>query len=247
MAKRQGAVLPPGGAGPLEVLGLGQFGSNQEIGLANIGPARQDRVGFTDEVAQTFAQGLFTPGQLPQGTNEGFQAVTDSLNQTLPGATQSLQDLIATGNPVDVSSVIEGAQRRFGRETVPLALEKLAGDFGVQSSSTRDALLQEAADLEAELAGLEVGAQETARERQLEATLGGAGALTGFAGGLGTTAVLQEQLRQATDPAQFILQTIERLFGLTSPSGQFLGPASGGTNPTQDAAAVIGSIGNLAN
>ncbi|KKK78425.1 hypothetical protein LCGC14_2843690, partial [marine sediment metagenome] len=139
-----------------------------------------------------------------------------------------LQELSRTGLRTDTAGIREAALRGFERETVPLALEQLSGDFGLRSTGTRNLLVEQGRDLEADLAGIEFEASELANQRRAGAPglfqnilgqqFGQQGQLFGQqqglfgsqlagAGGLGQVAGLLQQL----DPSNRLLQAFLQL------------------------------------
>jgi len=148
---------PPGGGGPISV------------GNPPPGGAPPPAPGFSGAPGGAFTSlpgGGGTTGQIAEGT---------------------LQNLLQTGSPVDVSAITEAATQRGQQffDQQQLDINESLGALGVGSSSARTAALGRAAGQAAQnigIAGLEagVGAEEAARNRQL-----GAFTPLGVAAGLG--------------------------------------------------------------
>lgn len=174
---------------------------------------------------------------LPAELSQPYQQATTGIDDLIGRARPVLASLIETGNPVDVSGVV---QNRYANTILPTAAEQYNPASG---SAFQNIAAREAANLIAEL---EYPAQEAARQRQENALNVGAptfAALNAQRLGL-PAAVLGEAstISQLSDPGGRLMSALLGLLGYTQQASMaFDRPGTGGSGTGE----LLGSIGSL--
>jgi hypothetical protein len=123
---------------------------------------------------------LFEPDVSQEPTTSGYQQQVQALlGQEFPGLFRGVRGLmprrkralaeILEGAPTDIRGIEENAFRRFQRQVVPQITSGFANIGGTLSTRRGTTIGQQAGDLNAQLAALDVQMRESARNRQLAA------------------------------------------------------------------------------
>lgn len=246
------ALFQPQSAPALNLLGIGQFAPSGERGLKLVGNPTANV--FGTENLNTLSEFLQTP---PEPTalqvlarESGAERVGDLSSISKGFLAQDLlpavDELLRTGFRTNTEGIRRGALREFERTTVPTALERVGSEFGLASTATRDALLQEAADLENALAELDFEASEAAAGRRAAGTAAAGdiigGALENIlgleAGQLEFGQALQEDIQAGTQGSR-LLNSLLVLLGST-PSTGFASTAA--VEPPSDLARILQGV-----
>lgn len=177
-------------------------------------------------------------GALPPELLAPYQQATGTLDELIGASRPVLQSLIQTGNPVDVSRVV---QSRYANTILPTIAEQYNP---AQGTAFQNIASREASNLIAEL---EYPAEEAARQRQVEAINVGAPTLAGLSAsrlGLPAAALGEaSSISQLTDPGGRLLSALLNILQFTQQQSILRDPQEGGGS--SGTGELLGSLGSL--